>query len=53
MGAADAAAQPALAGLFVGRYEELSELHAALRRAVASRPEMILGAGEAGVGKSG
>ena len=39
MGAADVAAQSALAGLFVGRYEELSEFHAALRRAVASRPE--------------
>ena len=52
MGAADAAAQPAPAGLFVGRDEELSELHAALRRAAAGRPEMILVAGEAGVGKS-
>ena len=52
MGAADAAAQPARAGPFVGRDEELSELHAALRRAVAGRPGMILVAGEAGVGKS-
>ena len=52
MGAADAAARPAPAGLFVGRDEELSELHAALRRAAAGRPEMILVAGEAGVGKS-
>ena len=52
MGAADAAVQPAPAGLFVGREKELSELHAALRRAAAGRPEMILVAGEAGVGKS-
>ncbi len=52
MGAADAAARLARAGPFVGRDEELSELHAALRRAVAGWPEMILVAGEAGVGKS-
>ncbi len=49
MGTADAAARPAL---FVGRDEELSELHAALRRVAAGRPEMLLVAGEAGVGKS-
>ena len=36
MGAADAAARVAPAGPFVGRDEELSELHAALRRAVAA-----------------
>ena len=53
MGAADAAARRARAGPFVGRDEELSELHAALRRAAAGWPEMILVAGEAGVGKSG
>ena len=53
MGAADAAARLAPAGPFVGRDEELSELHAALQRAVAGRPEMVLVAGEAGVGKSG
>jgi predicted ATPase len=52
MGAAGAAARRAPAGLFVGRDEELSELHAALRRAAAGRPEMLLVAGEAGVGKS-
>jgi len=52
MGAADAAVQPAPPGLFVGREQELSELRAALRRAADGRPEMLLVAGEAGVGKS-
>ena len=51
MGAGDAASRPA-ARVFVGRAEELSELHAALRRAAAGRPGMLLVAGEAGVGKS-
>jgi DNA-binding CsgD family transcriptional regulator/tetratricopeptide (TPR) repeat protein len=52
MGAAGAAAPPAQAPLFVGRDEELSRLHDALRRAAAGRPGMMLVAGEAGVGKS-
>ena len=53
MGAVDAAARPpAAARVFVGRAEELSELHAALRHAAAGRPRMQLVAGEAGVGKS-
>ena len=38
--------------VFVGRDEELSFLHNALRRAAAGRPGMVLVAGEAGVGKS-
>ena len=38
--------------MFVGRGEELYCLHAALRRAAAGRPGMVLVAGEAGVGKS-
>jgi len=52
MGAADSAARLAPAGPFVGRHEELLELHATLRRAMAGGPAMILVAGEAGVGKS-
>ena len=39
MGAVDAAARPpAAARVFVGRAEELSELHAALRGSAAARP---------------
>ncbi len=52
MGAVGAAARPAPVPLFVGRDEELSCLHDALRRAGAGRPWMVLVAGEAGVGKS-
>ena len=52
MGAVEAAARPAQPPLFVGRDEELSCLHDALRRAAAGRPGMVLVAGEAGVGKS-
>ena len=53
MSAMDAVARAAPARLFVGRDEQLSGLHGALRRAAASRPGMLLVAGEAGVGKSG
>jgi DNA-binding CsgD family transcriptional regulator/tetratricopeptide (TPR) repeat protein len=52
MGAVEAAARSAQPPLFVGRDEELSWLHDALRRAAAGRPGMVLLAGEAGVGKS-
>ena len=52
MGAVEAAARPTQPPLFVGRDEELSWLHDALRRAAAGRPGMVLLAGEAGVGKS-
>ena len=52
MGAVGAAARPAPIPFFVGRDEELSCLHDALRRAAAGRPGMVLLAGEAGVGKS-
>jgi DNA-binding CsgD family transcriptional regulator len=52
MGALEAAARPARTPSFVGRDEELSCLHDALRRAAAGRPGMLLVAGEAGVGKS-
>jgi DNA-binding CsgD family transcriptional regulator/tetratricopeptide (TPR) repeat protein len=52
MGAVEAAAPPAQTSSFVGRDEELSCLHDALRRAAAERPGMLLVAGEAGVGKS-
>ena len=51
MGAVEAAGWPAQIP-FVGRDEELSCLHDALRRAAAGRPGMVLVAGEAGVGKS-
>ena len=53
MGAIDAVASAAPARLFVGRDEQLSDLHGALRRAAAGRPGLLLVAGEAGVGKSG
>jgi DNA-binding CsgD family transcriptional regulator/tetratricopeptide (TPR) repeat protein len=52
MGAVGAAPRPAPTRPFVGRGDELSELHAALRRAAAGQPGMLLVAGEAGVGKS-
>jgi DNA-binding CsgD family transcriptional regulator/tetratricopeptide (TPR) repeat protein len=52
MGAVEAAARPPPTPLFVGRDEELSCLHDALRRSAAGRPGMLLLAGEAGVGKS-
>ena len=52
MGAADGRTRPAPARLFVGRDEELSELHAALRRTAAGQPAVLLVAGEAGVGKT-
>ena len=52
MGAIDAVARAAPARLFVGRDEQLSDLHGALRRAAAGRPGLLLVAGEAGVGKS-
>jgi predicted ATPase len=52
MDAVQATARPAQTPLFVGREEELSCLHEALRRAAAGRPGMLLVAGEAGVGKS-
>ena len=48
MGAVEVAAQLAPAGVFVGRGEELSGLHAALDRAVAGRPGLLLVGGEAG-----
>jgi len=51
MGITGAVAWPAQAP-FVGRDEELSWLHEALRQASAGRPGMVLVAGEAGVGKS-
>ena len=53
MGAGGESVRPAPAAGFVGRDGELSVLHAALRRASAGRPGMVLVAGEAGVGKSG
>ncbi len=52
MGAVEAATRSAQTPLFVGRDEQLSCLHDALRRAAAGRPGMLLVAGEAGVGKS-
>ncbi len=53
MGAVDPAARPAPARVFVGRDEELSELHAALRRAADGRAGMLLVAGERGWARPG
>lgn len=52
MGAREAPVDEARASQFVGRNQELTELKAALDRAVAGDGRMVLLAGEPGIGKS-